>query len=358
MTTRIAMVGARDSLPTTFIAASLSAHGRWPHSTSDSTPVVTLVDRVDDADIAMLSSAWQIVCAQQAEDEARRVIEGVRQMGKRTLVLADFDSTKPLALAPLGGVVYRTSMLAGVTYIDEFARPAFANSMDPDSVPIRGWSPVPVVSFVGQTTSAALASALRARRHGPIAVEPVDSDRNQGARATAISLGSPMNVGLVVRQRAIAGLRSSPAIHASIIERDRFFAEFAPEEKSEHLAEFQENMVNSDYVLCVRGAGNFSYRLYETLAAGRIPVIVDTAMLLPFADRIDWSSIGVWVAMDKLDAIGDRVAAFHHGLGPNRFAALQGRIRSIHQEFLSRSGFARTLFVEELPRLLAKGVGT
>ncbi len=357
MTTRIALVATRDSLPTTFLADSLATHGRWPHSASHSTPVVTLVDHVDDADIAMLSNAWQVVCAQRAEDEARGAIEGVRRMGRRTLVLADFDSTKPLGLASIGGIVYRTSMLAGVTYIDEFARPAFANSIDPHSVRVRDWSPTPVVSFVGQTTSAALASALRARRHGPIAIAPVDNDRNEGDGAVAISLGSPMNVGLVIRQRALAGLRSSSAIQPSIIERDRFFAEFAPDERAEHLAAFHSNMADSDYVLCVRGAGNFSYRLYETLAAGRIPVIVDTAMVLPFADRIDWATLGVWVAMNDLDSIGDRVGAFHRQLGPDGFSALQHRIRKVHRTFLSRSGFGRAVFAEDVPRLLAKGVG-
>ena len=47
---------------------------------------------------------------------------------------------------------------------------------------------------------------------------------------------------------------------------------------------YVENLVASDYVLCARGAGNFSYRLYETLSCGRIPVFVDTDCVLPHED--------------------------------------------------------------------------
>lgn len=46
--------------------------------------------------------------------------------------------------------------------------------------------------------------------------------------------------------------------------------------------EYIKNSVNSDFIICVRGAGNFSYRLYETLCLGRIPLIIDSDISLPF----------------------------------------------------------------------------
>ena len=36
------------------------------------------------------------------------------------------------------------------------------------------------------------------------------------------------------------------------------------------------------YGLCVRGFGNFSFRLGETLMMGRIPILIDTECILPF----------------------------------------------------------------------------
>lgn len=55
--------------------------------------------------------------------------------------------------------------------------------------------------------------------------------------------------------------------------------------------EFTNNIINSHFTICNRGRGNFSMRFYQTLSAGRIPILVDTDMVFPFEDEIDWESI-------------------------------------------------------------------
>ena len=67
---------------------------------------------------------------------------------------------------------------------------------------------------------------------------------------------------------------------------------------------FVRNMKQSDYVLCARGAGNFSIRFYETLALGRIPLYIDTNAPLPFEDSIDWDRYLVRVPIRKKNKIG------------------------------------------------------
>jgi hypothetical protein len=52
-------------------------------------------------------------------------------------------------------------------------------------------------------------------------------------------------------------------------------------DQDENKREFYEIMEQCPYQLCCRGAGNFSHRFYETLASGRIPVLVDTEMCIP-----------------------------------------------------------------------------
>jgi hypothetical protein len=51
--------------------------------------------------------------------------------------------------------------------------------------------------------------------------------------------------------------------------------------------DFEQNMMNTHFNVCNRGAGNFSIRFYQTLAAGRIPVVLNTDMVLPL--DIEWS---------------------------------------------------------------------
>jgi len=103
--------------------------------------------------------------------------------------------------------------------------------------------------------------------------------------------------------------------------------------------EYVQNIVESDYVVCTRGAGNFSYRLYETLSCGRIPVFVDTDCVLPYDFLVDWREHCVWVEEDDLPQIGERVLEFHEGLGEKEFVELQHHCRRFWEQYISPEGF-------------------
>ncbi|MEQ1934043.1 MAG: exostosin family protein [Fimbriimonadaceae bacterium] len=110
--------------------------------------------------------------------------------------------------------------------------------------------------------------------------------------------------------------------------------------------EFVRNIMETDYTLCVRGAGNYSYRFYEVLAAGRIPVFVNTDCELPFADRIDWKRHCVWVEGDSLDRIGEAVAAFHASIPAARFRDLQQENRQLYETYFTPVNYYRTMLGE------------
>jgi hypothetical protein len=56
------------------------------------------------------------------------------------------------------------------------------------------------------------------------------------------------------------------------------------------VSDFEENMKASHFNIGNRGAGNFSMRFYQTLSAGRIPILLNTDMELPLMDKIDWNN--------------------------------------------------------------------
>jgi len=56
---------------------------------------------------------------------------------------------------------------------------------------------------------------------------------------------------------------------------------------------YADHMAWSTYVLCPRGIENYSFRLYEALRMGRVPVIIDTHMVLP--EGIDWAKVALIV---------------------------------------------------------------
>ena len=93
--------------------------------------------------------------------------------------------------------------------------------------------------------------------------------------------------------------------------------------------EYVQNMIESDYILCARGAGNFSYRLYETLSCGRIPVFIDTDCVLPYNFAIEWKKYCVWVNEGELSHIAEKVAEFHSRLSPQEFLDLQSACRRL-----------------------------
>lgn len=110
------------------------------------------------------------------------------------------------------------------------------------------------------------------------------------------------------------------------------------EERIESNKMYYRNMKDSQYIFCYRGTGNFSVRLYETLAAYRIPVIVQSDNYLPFPNKINWNIFPI-VKKNETDRIDEIVAAFHQQLSNDTFVQLQLQARKIWKEFISYKGF-------------------
>jgi hypothetical protein len=107
--------------------------------------------------------------------------------------------------------------------------------------------------------------------------------------------------------------------------------------------EYYNNIRNSDYIVCVRGGGNFSVRLYETLMMGRIPVFLNTDCLLPFENRISWKEHAVWVEWKDRYKIDELVLNFHKKLSADKFRELQLRNRALWANTLSVKGIFEML---------------
>ncbi|MDP2159176.1 MAG: exostosin family protein [Flavobacterium sp.] len=107
------------------------------------------------------------------------------------------------------------------------------------------------------------------------------------------------------------------------------------EEQDRTTKEYYDNILHSDYVLCVRGAGNFSVRLYETLMVGKIPIFVNTDCLLPLADEVDWKQHVVWVEWKERHLIALKVSEFHKKISNEGFLETQRKNRKLWKEILT-----------------------
>ena len=77
------------------------------------------------------------------------------------------------------------------------------------------------------------------------------------------------------------------------------------EEEKQQL--YLDVMSKSRFTLAPRGYGKTSFRLYEALHLGSIPVYIYDDKWLPYEDNIDWSKMAVLVHTDELDGLYDRL---------------------------------------------------
>lgn len=149
----------------------------------------------------------------------------------------------------------------------------------------------------------------------------------------------PLFASAYERFKLLKALEGSASIKTNFIYRENYRAGAVTKQlRLQTNREYYENMRQSDYVLCVRGAGNFSVRLYETLMMGRIPVYLDTDGLLPFVDDIDWKQHMVWVPWHDRHNITQHVVEFHQSLTPKAFKQLQESNRKLWETSLSVVG--------------------
>ncbi|MGN6056999.1 MAG: exostosin domain-containing protein [Sphingomicrobium sp.] len=84
---------------------------------------------------------------------------------------------------------------------------------------------------------------------------------------------------------------------------------------------FARHLVATTYVLCPRGAENYSFRAYEALRFGRVPVIIDADMVLP--QQIDWDRLAIVVPSDRPYEIRARIIDDHRRLSSAAFLQRQ-----------------------------------
>ena len=84
---------------------------------------------------------------------------------------------------------------------------------------------------------------------------------------------------------------------------------------------YMDHLEKMTYVICPRGIENFSFRVYEALRYGRVPVIIDTEMVLP--EKINWDRISVRVPYQSLDKIYDIIVDDYNSRSVREFVERQ-----------------------------------
>lgn len=148
----------------------------------------------------------------------------------------------------------------------------------------------------------------------------------------------PVLPSLLQRKQILNKLEKMDEIDTNFNIRDSFAIGTVGGNKEARI-EYINNIINSDYTFCYRGAANYSLRFYETLCLGRIPLFINTDCKLPFEDQVNWRDVCIWVEESELPGIGDIILEFHHSMSPSQFIEKQVYCRELWLKYFSKEGF-------------------
>ena len=104
-----------------------------------------------------------------------------------------------------------------------------------------------------------------------------------------------------------------------------------------HLSFVQDfflNIEQSHFTICNRGEGNFAIRFYQTLSCGRIPILIDSDIRLPFDDEIKWDEIIVMATTEEL--LKEKVSEYWR---TKNIIEMQNKCRNIYDIYFANTQF-------------------
>ena len=117
--------------------------------------------------------------------------------------------------------------------------------------------------------------------------------------------------------------------------------------------EYAEHLCKNTYILCPRGTENYSYRIYEALCFGRVPVIIDTNVVLP--PEINWDRLVVRVPYSSIDNLPELILQDYNRHSSAAFSARQQEAFSIMAD-LQTMRWVQSLAGELLQLSLTRGL--
>ncbi|MBD2072863.1 exostosin family protein [Phormidium sp. FACHB-592] len=295
---------------------------------------------LEEADFAIMPDDWRTVVGEvwyanvnhEAKELYLQFAEKVQQAGKPLIIFFGSDRSDE-AVCIENTYIFRHSYYRSRQQPKNFVWPSFCEDLVEHylngSLPIREKSNKPVIGFSGCIKSKSVTNQLKKLAYyGHMLLHHQ-------------RLGFPPIQGHILRSKLLALFEHSPLVATNFDVYDRmvFLTEKNMETRHKHRTEFVENIVNSDYVICPRGAGNYSNRLFETLCCGRIPILINTDCALPYDFALDWKKYCVWVEESEVSQIAKKVSQFHQRLSPEEFIELQQQCRKMWKEWLSSEGF-------------------
>lgn len=301
------------------------------------------IEDINDADFVILTMAWNFYAGTKQEALAIALVKECAALKKKVITFntGDFGVKIPFFE---NLIVFRHSGDLRKVPDTHLGLPVFiddplAKIFKKQTIKLRPYQNKPTVGFCGQANNAVINASLEILKTiGRNTVSLMGTSKTLPQQVLSTSY---------LRASILKSLQEDARISENFILRKHYRAGATTSEmRKRTTTEFYQNIQVSDYVVCARGAGNFSVRFYETLAMGRIPVFVDTHCLLPLPNTIDWKKHVVWVDYTERKQVAEKVLVFHERLTPEQFKDLQLQNRRLWEEYLTIGGFFKSYLSE------------
>ena len=269
----------------------------WGYKVMNGVYGVRVVDEVSECDYVVMRKTY----TSNRHDMNVWVCEELKrysgESGKPFVYFLHDDPDGDMGECVDGGIIFRTSYNRSVGRVNEYCMPSFfPEDMNMGAMGVIEDVKVPKVGFCGALTHVVRLAACKALI------------RNGGIKFN-IKLRKQIHLG-----------------YSDVQSKFDF-----------NRKEFLGVMGDCVYQLCCRGGGNFSHRFYETLASGRIPVLVDTDIPLPDIGE-DWNN---YIVMSSdVEQLPVKLLEWH---SKHDVVEMQVRCRRLWEERLTFKGFGGTV---------------
>lgn len=96
---------------------------------------------------------------------------------------------------------------------------------------------------------------------------------------------------------------------------------------------------NSIFCLCPRGYGLNSFRLYEAMQLGSIPVIITNHFYLPWHDELDWNQFSVLISEESLPNIESILKSYSN----DQIENMRKKIKEVYPKYFTLDGMYKNI---------------
>lgn len=289
-----------------------------------------LVDTIEDADFCILPIDVGFYLTNKRKDEVDSFITNAKQHKKQVWIYSggDFGTTLTDEV-----ITFRLGGFHSKLNKNTFVMPSFIN--DPyQSIIEKEWQPLekrdkPTVGFVGNADGSTLKLTKELLIYGKQTL-----NRLLKKDYTDYQTFFPSSR---IRFKLLEKIKISNFIDTDFIYRNKYRAGATSEsQKVKTTLEFYENIERNLYTFCLRGSGNFSVRFYETLMMGRIPILIDTDVRLPFHKEINWNAHCIICTKNNFI---QKIIDFHNSHSIDELKNIQLQNRTLALNTLNRQNY-------------------